>query len=231
MPDGAVGPVQVDPDLRIRFTRRMAPDTRRRLVQAATAELVLTGDLQITAVARRAGVSAGAPYRHFGGRSELLVAVLDDFFARLGSAAALRRYDAPTFAAREQQRLRDWVDALYADPLSRLVLTGLVGDGAVHAARDEHLARLTSFGTANLRRAQADGELPDDRDPELTAAAALGGVLGAVTVALRRTPRPSADELVDLLWRLLAGLTGLAAGSPHTPTHAPTDAPTLRSSP
>jgi AcrR family transcriptional regulator len=205
--------------VRIEFTPRMVQDTRQRLVDAATTELVLTGDLQITSVARRAGVSAGAPYRHFAGRSELLVAVLDDFFSRLGTAAALRRYDASTFASREEQRLEDWVRALYADPLSRLVLTGLVGDGVVNAAWYEHLTRLIAFGTGNIRRAQEDGELPSDRDPELTAAAALGGVLSAVTVALRRSPRPSADELGSQIWRLLVGLTGL---SHHPSTHAPT---------
>jgi AcrR family transcriptional regulator len=189
----------------------VAKETRQRLVDAATEELVLTGDLQITSVARRAGVSAGTPYRHFTGRSDLLVAVLDAFFDRLGTAAAMRHYDAPAFAVRERERLEDWVSALYEDPLSRLVLTGLVGDGHVNAALDAHLARLITFGTANMARAQQAGEMPADRDPELTAAAALGGVLSAVTVALRRTPRLPADELVDQLWRLLTGLLGTAS--------------------
>jgi AcrR family transcriptional regulator len=192
--------------------------TRRRLLDAATAELVLTGDLQITAVARRAGVSAGSPYRHFSGRSELLVAVLDQFFDRLGDAATRRHYDHPTFAERERHRLADWVEALYADPLSRLVLTGLVGDGTVNVALAEHLDRMIAVGAVNITRAQDRGELPPDRDAELTAAAALGGVQTAVAVALRRTPRPPAAELVDQVWRCLHGLLGLACPTSASPS-------------
>jgi AcrR family transcriptional regulator len=192
----------------------MPTDTRRRLLDAAMTELVLTGDLQITAVARRAGVSAGSPYRHYAGRSELLVAVLDDFFDRLASAAATRHYGHGTFLERERQRLADWVQALYQDPLSRLVLTGLVGDGAVNAALAAHLDRMIGFGTANIARAQERGEVPGDRDAELTAAAALGGVQTAVTVALRRNPRPPAGELVDQLWLHVEGLLGLSARTP-----------------
>jgi AcrR family transcriptional regulator len=199
-------------------------DTRRRLLDAATDELVLTGDLQITSVARRAGVSAGSPYRHFAGRSELLVAVLDEFFDRLGRAATSRSYDHATFAERERQRLADWVQALYADPLSRLVLTGLVGDGTVNAALTAHLQRMIAAGSATIARAQDSGEVPRDRDAVLTAAVALGGVQTAVTVALRRTPRPPADELVDQLWLHVRGLLGLptpAAASPTTAQEEP----------
>lgn len=198
----------------------MVLSTRQRLVAAARDELTFTGDLRITSVARRAGVSAGAPYRHFTGRNELLVAVLDDFFERLGDAAATRSYEQPDFAAREHQRLQDWVHALYEDALSHRVLSGLVGDGVVSAALAEHLSRLISFGATNIARAQRNGELPGDRDAELTAAAALGGVLSAVTVALSRDPRPPAPTLVDQLWRLLVGLTGLdrAPTTPNNPT-------------
>jgi len=53
-----------------------------------------------------------------------LIAVLDDFYQRLGEAAALGAYDAPTWAEREQQRIRDWVEALYADSSPPLVLGG-----------------------------------------------------------------------------------------------------------
>jgi AcrR family transcriptional regulator len=68
------------------------------LLRAAAEELVEVGELEVAAVARRAGVSVGLPYRYFGTRSGLLIAVVDDFYDRLGKACALRAYHAPTWA-------------------------------------------------------------------------------------------------------------------------------------
>lgn len=49
--------------------------TPGRLPRAARTELMETGDLEVAVVARRVGVSGGLPYRHFGTRSGLLIAV------------------------------------------------------------------------------------------------------------------------------------------------------------
>lgn len=160
-------------------------------------------------MARRAGVSTGLPYRYFGTRSGLLIAVLDAFFERLGDAAALRVYDAPTWAERERQRIEDWVGALYADPLAPLVLGGLVGDAEVAAAHTRHLHSLIELGGRNIAQAQAAGELPAGRDPELLAAATLGGTNAVLSVALTRTPRPPAGEIIAELWTVVSGAVGL----------------------
>jgi AcrR family transcriptional regulator len=182
---------------------------RKRLLHAAAEELVETGGLEVAAVARRAGVSAGLPYRYFGTRSGLLIAVVEAFYDRLDEACALRAYDAPSWAEREQQRIRDWVSFLYAEPLSPVVLNGLVGDGEVAAAQTRLLARLTELGSHNIARGQRDGELPTDRDPELLAAATLGGTHAIASVALARSPRPPASTIVDQVWAFIAGAVGL----------------------
>ena len=55
--------------------------TRARLLEAASEELLAQdGAVDFGAVAKRAGVSAGAPYRHFASKSELLVALVDGFY-------------------------------------------------------------------------------------------------------------------------------------------------------
>jgi AcrR family transcriptional regulator len=182
---------------------------RDKLLRAAAEELAETGELEVAAVARRAGVSTGLPYRYFGTRSGLLIAVLDAFYQRLGEAAALRAYDAPTWAERERQRIRDWVTALYADPLAPLVLGGLVGDAEVAAANTRHLHLLIELGARNIANAQHAGELPADRDPEFLAAATLGGTNAMLSVALTRTPRPPAEEIITELWTVVAGAVGL----------------------
>ena len=193
----------------IASTKSRGSAARERLLRAAAEELVAAGELEVAAVARRAGVSAGLPYRYFGTRSGLLIAVVEDFYDKLGSACALRLYDAPTWATREQQRIRDWVTFLYTEPLAPVVLGGLTGDGQVAAAHSRLLRRLTDLGAQNIAGGQRDGELPRDRDPEMLAAATLGGTHAIAAVALARSPRPPADAVADQVWAFVAGAVGL----------------------
>jgi AcrR family transcriptional regulator len=186
-----------------------AAGSREKLLKAAVAELTETGELEVATVARRAGVSTGLPYRYFSTRSGLLVAVLDDFYQRLGEAAALREYAADTWAAREQQRIHDWVAFLYVEPLAPVVLGGLVGDAEVVAANARQLHMLIELGARNIAHAQRAGELPADRDPEFLAAATLGGTNTLISTALTRTPRPPANDLIDQLWAFVSGAVGL----------------------
>jgi len=195
-------------------SRARATDSRERLLAAAAHELATTGELEVAAVARRAGVSTGLPYRYFGTRSGLLVAVLDGFYERLHAAAALRTYPATTWADRERQRVRDWVGFLYSEPLARRVLGGPVGDAEVVAANARRLHLLVALGARNIAHAQRAGELPADRDPELLAAAVLGGTNTVVAVALVRDPRPPAEDLVEQLWAFVRGAVGLAPPVP-----------------
>jgi AcrR family transcriptional regulator len=182
---------------------------RQRLLQAAEQELRDTGELEVAAVARRAGVSVGLPYRYFGTRTGLLIAVLDAFYDRLSHASALRTYDEPSWEAREQHRIRDWVGFLYAEPLAPIVLGGLVGDGDLATANTTRLNLLIEIGARNIAHAQHRGELPPGRDPEFLAAVTLGGTNAVVSVALTRTPRPAPDWVIDQLWTFVAGAVGL----------------------
>ncbi|BAD58349.1 TetR/AcrR family transcriptional regulator [Nocardia farcinica] len=184
---------------------------RRNLLHAAAAELSETGQLEVAAVARRAGVSTGLPYRYFGTRTGLLIAVLESFYDRLDDAAGLREYPESTWAARELHRIRDWVSFLYAEPLAPIALGGLVGDSEVAAAHTARLNTLIDIGARNMARAQRRGEIPADRDPEYLAAATLGGTNAVVSVALTRTPRPSPESVVDQLWAFVSGAVGLTA--------------------
>lgn len=183
---------------------------RSVLLKAAREQLGETGQLEVAAVSRRAGVSDGLPYRYFGSRSGLLISVLDDFYARLADAATMRTYEARSWVEREQQRIHDWVAALYADPLAPIVLGGLVGDAEVAAANTRHLHNMIEVGARNIAVAQREGEIPSDRDPELLAALALGGTSAVVAVALTRTPRPSPDSIAAELWTAVRGAVGVA---------------------
>jgi AcrR family transcriptional regulator len=192
----------------VRLTSRGAR-SRERLLRAAAAELASASQLEVASVARRADVSAGLPYRYFGTRSGLLVAVVEDFYTRLGEAAVFRRYEAPTWRERERERIHAWVSFLYREPLAPIILGVPMGDGEVAAATAASLRLAIEIGGRNIAQGQRDSELPGDRDPELLAAAVLGGVHRAVVLALSRDSRPPLDGLVHELWAFVAGAVGL----------------------
>ncbi|MBC8070263.1 MAG: TetR family transcriptional regulator, partial [Deltaproteobacteria bacterium] len=81
-------------------------DLRNALIEAALVEL---GErdietISLREVARTAGVSSGAPYRHFATRTELLAAVAIEGFSRLG--AAIDRAVGGEFTPRERMLRR-----------------------------------------------------------------------------------------------------------------------------
>ncbi|WP_232665483.1 TetR/AcrR family transcriptional regulator [Pseudonocardia sp. TRM90224] len=63
----------------------------------------------MAAVAGRAGVSVGLPYRYFGTRSGLLTAVLSAFYDRLDDAVITKQFAGRTWHERERARVRAWV--------------------------------------------------------------------------------------------------------------------------
>ena len=75
---------------------------RKTLLEAAAALIGEAGPRAFTLreVARRAGVSHNAPYRHFSGRDELLMAVAAEGFDRL--AAVMQKAMAPAGSPRER---------------------------------------------------------------------------------------------------------------------------------
>ncbi len=181
---------------------------RERLIEAATAELAGAAPFEVAGVARRAEVSAGLPYRYFGTRTGLLVAVVDAFYQRFSDSIALRTYDAPTWAERERQRIADWVHFLYGEPVAAAILAGL-GDGELATARSRWQQEMSKIGARNMAQGQRDGEIPADRDPEYLAAATIGGTNAVVAVCLTRDPRPPAPDVIDQLWAFVAGAVGL----------------------
>jgi AcrR family transcriptional regulator len=176
--------------------------TRERLVRAAR-ELVEEGGYAaapVTAIAARAGVSAGALYRHFPSKPELFVELFretaDREVAAMGEAAAgpgtvVERIEAvvTTFAAHALHNRRlAW--ALVYEPVDPLV------DAERLAYRRDYCERMAAL----LRLGIAGGELPD-QDADLTAAALVGGIAEALVGPLSPVPGSTAseDEIVGAL--------------------------------
>jgi len=185
----------------------VATNTRDALVDAAARLLDAGGPVAVTLreVGRQAGVSRGAPYKHFADKEALLAAVAARELAALGTQlsevtapggrdndlrALMHRYVAWALAHPERFRL---VFAAWSRPLEEL-------SSAANSAR----ARLVEATAA----AQRSGQLPA-ADSERLSALLQALANGAVELALagHLSPdgkgRASPDDLVDDLFGYL----------------------------
>jgi AcrR family transcriptional regulator len=159
--------------------RRAAPlpgGTRERLVAAARALLEDGGyaAASVQAIAERTGLAAGALYRHFPSKADLVVEVFRDAAKRdlaamreaASSGGCVERLEAAvaTFARRALRARRlSW--ALVYEPV----------DAAVDAERLVYRREYCRHMAALLREGIAAGEIPS-QDPELSAAALVGAI-------------------------------------------------------
>lgn len=201
------------PRTKIPTPPRTAGDTARRILDAAAAELVAgNGSLEMLAVARRADVSVGLAYHHFGSKGGLLAAVAEDFYARLDEAAGNAVIgDVADWAAREHERVRLAVSFHYREPLAPLMLGRLSAEPEVAAIEKAHFERQVRRGARNIAQGQERGAIPTRHDPSLLVAMVLGGVRAGVMTALARKPRPDAAVLTREIWSFVESATHLQA--------------------
>ena len=142
-----------------RGTRVDALSNRARIVEAARTLVESSGELRLSAVAKKAGVGQGTMYRHFPNREELLAEVYRTNVEQLVASAdeLLSQHDSIT-------AFRRWFDyvAEYAR-IKRGVLAALETDtGAALTQRSP-----TSIGGAIatlLDAGKAEGTIRDDVD-------------------------------------------------------------------
>lgn len=180
-----------------------AAATRRALLDDAAALLDIGGPDAVTLreVGARAGVSRGAPYRHFADKESLLTAVAAESWDRIGDEMHALGADS----ASPIDTLRAALDVLLRVSrerpfLYRLMFSTPAGDptAVVRAAQrgcDEFLAIVTAaFGDRNAQRYSA------------ILLTGTHGAAGLETSGLLHTDKwhTSADELVDELVALIA---------------------------
>jgi AcrR family transcriptional regulator len=157
-------------------------DLRAALVGAAETLLTRLGpaELSLRGVAREAGVSAMAPYRHFADKDALLAAVAGDGFRQ--------------FEARLSQATSAASDAK----------AGLIAQGVAYVrfAYDQPALFRLMFGPL-ITKAVALEHLDRDSAP------ALDALRGAVAAAYPEADGQRRDDLVLTCWSLVHGLAGL----------------------
>ena len=161
-------------------------DLRNALLRAAETLISEVGPRAFTLreVARRAGVSHNAPYRHFASREDLLVAVAAEGLERLRATMV--------------ERMAGGVS-----PRERLVLCGC---GYVEFALRWPQHFVVMFDLAGLRHEEREGK----RVPSI----AFQVLLDAITATQQAGVLPMGDPLPLALtaWSLVHGVAKLAAG-------------------
>jgi AcrR family transcriptional regulator len=112
------------PDPVDRAPARFSGDMRTALIEAAVACITEVGleGMTLRAVARRAGVTHQAPYRHFADRGALLAAVAEDGFERLHARNTEQLASAGSPEARLQALARSQLAFALARPTSYHVM-------------------------------------------------------------------------------------------------------------
>jgi AcrR family transcriptional regulator len=167
---------------------------RARLLAAAREVVAAEGleGLTLRAIARRAGVSHGAPLRHFPTLASLLAAVAADGFARLVATIDRQLADAEREAARHGTAL---------DAIGRI---GVAGRAYVDFARSDPGVFAVTF-----RRERVD---VSDQDYQVQGERSFRQLVGLVAAAQAEGWHPdrSADELAAVLWAHVHGLAELS---------------------
>jgi AcrR family transcriptional regulator len=188
------------------------PIGRQQLLDAARAELVCgNGVMELSALTRRAGLSTGALYHHFGSKSGLLAAIYEGFYNGLRHAIGDSHLPADAdWGIRERERTRRFVAYHFADPLAPILLNRAVQDPELTELESVYIQSMRDNAVVNIRRGQGLGQLPADFDPDSAGAFIIGGLRHGIAQQLRITPLPSPDQATERLWRLTAAALGIA---------------------
>jgi AcrR family transcriptional regulator len=159
--------------------------TRAALLRAAAEEMAEgDGQLEVAAVARRAGTSIGLTYRYFASKGALAAAVFEDFHDRLDAAVLQAEIDAPTWRERERRRVELLIAFHAAEPLARVAVSGLAREPEVAAVLVERHGRQAALVAALLARGQDLGEVDASLEPAIAGPMLLGAIREAIRVAL-----------------------------------------------
>jgi AcrR family transcriptional regulator len=178
----------------------------RRLVEAGYAVMRRTGSLEprVNDIVREAGLSNQAFYRHFTGKDELLVAILDDGQRQMVTYLEHRMSGAPTGEA----RIRAWIEGVMEQARNAAAADN-TRPFAINSARladrfPDEVARSRELLVRPLREAVA--EVGDD--PQRDADAVYHLVIGCMNDALVARRCPSKPDVEHLERFVLGGLRG-----------------------
>ncbi|GAC58707.1 putative TetR family transcriptional regulator [Gordonia hirsuta DSM 44140 = NBRC 16056] len=178
--------------------------TRRRILATTQACLLDTaGAVEMQAIARQAEVVPSLVSHHFGSKSGLISAVVQEFFADLHREVLdVDLRELGDWYAREHARTVLGVDFYYEQPLTPIIYQLLERDSTVAGLEADRIAGVVAASARNIAAAQRAGELPAGVDPTLAGAGIFGALRLVIVTALTTDPSPSRADVVDQLWRM-----------------------------
>ncbi|MGP1347978.1 MAG: TetR/AcrR family transcriptional regulator [Phycisphaerales bacterium] len=181
------------------MTRLPAAQRREQLLNTAINLFAEKGYAGATTaeLSKAAGVTEPIIYRHFRSKKELFIAVIDRTSER-----TLDEWDRALRSARDRaQRLRRLIGAnptvlSRGRGIYRVIIQAMmeIQDPDILAALQRHVARLHSFMSDEVRRAQNDGFVSKAFTPEITAWTLLHLGLGFGVLAPLNMPHHALDE-------------------------------------
>lgn len=188
-----------------------APIGRQQLLDAARDELVRgNGIMELAALTRRARLSTGALYHHFGSKNGLLAAIYDSFYEGLGQAIADSNLPDADWGTRERERTRLFVAYHFAEPLAPILLKRTAGDPQLSELEALYVQNMSDNAADNIRYGKQLGKIPAGIDPDSAGAFVIGGLRNGIAQQLRMSPPPTPDQATERLWRPTAAALGIA---------------------
>jgi AcrR family transcriptional regulator len=178
----------------------------RRLIDAGYAVMRRTETLEprVSEIVREARLSNQAFYRHFSGKDELLVAILDEGQRQLVAYLEHRMASAATGEA----RVRAWVEGVMEQARNPAAADN-TRPFAINSARladrfPDEVARSRELLVGPLREPVAESGGDSQRDAD----AVYQLVIGCMNDALVARRRPSEEDVEHLVRFVLGGLRG-----------------------
>jgi len=194
-----------------------APGTRTRIVDAAEELMRSIGLARTTTkeIARRAGCSEAAIYKHFSSKEELFTTVLAERLPPLG--AVLDVLDDDRVSSIEEKLVTVAAVACTFYESTTAIAASLFAEPALLARHREGLAELGAGPhvpvqrlAAFLREARDRGEVRASADPDAAAALLLGACLQRAFLMSFSPPAPppglAGEFAADLVRTLIGGL-------------------------
>ncbi len=176
-------------------------DLWRALVQTGVEILHEEGihALTLRAVARRAGVSHAAPYRHFADKDALLSAIAEDGYHRLiAGLEDVLSHDYDDANTMLQQAGRRYVHFILENPDHvRVMFSGLLGDYEKYPGLENAANRSFTLLVELITHCQHIGGLMPG-DPAQQGLAAWAMVHGLATLLMENCFPPSMKEQLDI---------------------------------
>ena len=194
----------------VKKRRKSNKATRQQLLNAARQELIEgDGDLELAKVAKRAGVSDGLTYYHFGNKAGLIKALVLEFYDAMDERITAVPFDGETWTERERARVFAMVSFFYENPVALLVSTRLRTEPALLQEAQERSLRLSKLGARNIQQAQRAGEISSNYNPLLLVSMILAGVTEGVRTALSAESAIPLTQAQEEIWSFVARAAGV----------------------